>query len=614
MSGARSAPAFARFLATAGKQERATRLGEHSREFRVETVSIPTKDEIIHGAAAAGLVPYLLGLRNGYSPGNNKGFAQTVAGLVASGRVQLRAEGDSDRIAAMEDWAFFAGQHVLCRLIPELDVDHRQMMDLVATLVRRGGDDGAATLPNKAFLQWCAQDGKRVDMVVEDARNGLPLSVDHLCFALEAGGRVDQAIAFLGSNCSQSAASAAGALGRMDVDAPSGARSLAALSKVSSLTEDEMVLHHALRSCFAVLGRHPDLDRKPARVALNVAAERGSPEARHAAAHLLADHGDELTEDETQVALRALEGTAPEYGGTINLIDLASSKLVSDPKFSGLTSLVTKLIKDSGGRVTLDTLPVFREEILREDRQRLRVLTVAWLLDGDPQLCGTLSSMLTKIHREPLRLELAPEQMPEAPADQVLVCRRAVGFLFIAPVTAASILISMLKHGAAEAAEEVAQLLYDPLLVNFSGELRSYVQDVAERHKETFGGRIREALDRTENVATVDGLPPLTEVRASDECKHIERLNRGKAMTELLREGARRSIMRQLVEESTLLYGNASTFYVEDADNAPGQLRRIDVPMMSHSVSMEMPRLSIFDPEGLEQMLWFLKSGTRSEG
>lgn len=576
-------------------------------------MSRPTESEIVQGAQAAGLVPYLLELQSGYSLSNDPEFIQTVAALVASGKVDLRTDGDHDRMAAMEDWAFFSGQAILLRLIPELDVDHRQMMELVSALVRRGGDDRAATVPNAEFIRWCAKDGRRVDRVLEDARDGDPLAVDYLVFALEGGRRADEAIALLGSECGQTAASAAAALGRMNADVDTSARSLAALSEISTRTDDEIVLHHAVRSCYAVLSRHANLDRSHACTALTAAAERDSAETRHAIAQLLAEHGDELTGQETTIALQALETTAPEHLGTINLIDLASTKLSTDEaRFSGLTSLVSRLIKESRGEVTLDEFALYRDTIMGDDRQRIRSLTVAWLLDGDAQLCATLTSMLTKIQREPFTLELGPEHVPASPAAQVIVCRRAVGYLFIAPVTAASILVSLLRYGGEEVGDEAARLLYDPLLLNFAGELRTYLQDVADRHMGTFGTRIKAALERAESVADLDGLPPLTELHPSEECRHIERLNQNKEVRRIAREGARQSIMRQVMEGHTLLYGNASTVYVEDPDPTQGRLRRIDVPMMSHSVSMELPRLSVFDPEGLEQLLWFLKSGKRS--
>ena len=104
---------------------------------------------------------------------------------------------------------------------------------------------------------------------------------------------------------------------------------------------------------------------------------------------------------------------------------------------------------------------------------------------------------------------------------------------------------------------------------------------------------------------------PLPELWPSEARRHMNHVHQSQLMAKAMRHGSQKSILRKIAQESHLLYGNASTLYVEDLANPSGERRRIDVPLMQHSVQVDLPMLSIFDPEGLELALWRLQTGKR---
>jgi len=71
-------------------------------------------------------------------------------------------------------------------------------------------------------------------------------------------------------------------------------------------------------------------------------------------------------------------------------------------------------------------------------------------------------------------------------------------------------------------------------------------------------------------------------------------------MSESMRAAEKQSIFLHLVTRSTLLYGNKSVFYMSAGDGAS---QRMEMPLTSHGVSIDFPRMDNIDPHGLDYML-----------
>jgi len=567
----------------------------------------PTEKEIVEGASEHGIARYLMGLRNARTLSSNRDFIRTVAGLTSRRSIRLQGQTDDVFLAGMDRQEYFAGMRLLCTVIPELRVGHRELMAVVETLVKYGGNDLAANEPNAAFRQWCAADARRVDEVLKDSRAGDHRAVGLLCFALEAGKRVDEAIGFLTSKSVEAAAGAALALGRMALTRSDAVRSVGAISLAAREADDDSFLQQAVLACFEILARHDGLCRSDARAVLGRAERFGSDGTRHALATLLARHGGDMTNEEIDLALAALKNVDPERGGTVEEIDLAAPRLVARGYFDGLMDVVSVLIR---GGVTFDSLVRVWEELVRGDGSRLQDQAVSWLLDGEPRICFALTDRLGRFHKRPPIFDLDASMLPERPEEQLFLCRKAVGFLFVLPTTAASVLVSVLKRGDTSVADDVGALLH-ALLQNYSGDLRAYLEDDAGAHADSAGTVIAEALKRAEGTASVDGLEPLPEVFPSEERRQMAHVHEVRTMADAVREGSRTSVFAGVMRHEHLGYGRSVSTYVNDASESDAGWRRVEVPMRSLSVSTELPRLSVLDPEGLEQLLWELRMEKR---
>ena len=122
-----------------------------------------TRNDVLSASSERGLMAYLFQVGQEHSRIQSTEFLETVAELIRSGERSLFEERDWAFLNGMNNNPeFFRGMRLLCKLIPLLDVGHRDMMQLVVTLVSRGGEDFAATQPNAAFRKWCAIDPVRV--------------------------------------------------------------------------------------------------------------------------------------------------------------------------------------------------------------------------------------------------------------------------------------------------------------------------------------------------------------------------------------------------------------------------------------------------------------------
>ena len=151
---------------------------------------IPTRSEILADSSENGLMAYLFGTATTHPIlCREKEFLGTVSELLNSGNSTLFSEKDWAFLDGVEIGSpkFFSGMHLLCKLIPSLDVGHRDMMQLIVTLVRLGGKDLAAYRPNDAFRNWCDAGPTRVKSVIEDAKTGDNLAMTHqvvVCYLL----------------------------------------------------------------------------------------------------------------------------------------------------------------------------------------------------------------------------------------------------------------------------------------------------------------------------------------------------------------------------------------------------------------------------------------------
>ena len=201
-----------------------------------------------------------------------------------------------------------------------------------------------------------------------------------------------------------------------------------------------------------------------------------------------------------------------------------------------------------------------------------------------------------------LRPDLTP--FDYGPAELIFLARKAVGYLFTTPISAASLLMAIMRTGVSDAIKGATELLFDPLLVNYSGELGEHLREAAKDINDPASQHVAAALQQLETY--LDGLRAVGRVKALDPSERermIEWRRRQQEMEEAMKVGEKESIFSSLATKVVLLYGNRSITYVPPFGDEPGPERRMVTEMQSHHHSHEYARMIVVDPHGIDLLL-----------
>ena len=182
---------------------------------------------------------------------------------------------------------------------------------------------------------------------------------------------------------------------------------------------------------------------------------------------------------------------------------------------------------------------------------------------------------------------------------QVFVSHKAIGWLFTRPVAAASFILSICETASITTLNNIAQILYDPLLLSYPGELEQFFQSYIDKNVQ---GQLCERLLRKLEAyhADIMKVSELNELMAPSENVRAYWKDCDKDMQKAHEKASKSSIIQIIATTQRLLYGNSSIYYIHMGD---GKSVRQEAQMHSFSHSTEMPRLNVLDPESLDYAL-----------
>lgn len=534
----------------------------------------------------------------------DQGFVEVSDPLVATcvrqhnaGAIDLLSLIKSPEFTALEGHRFFEVQHFFNLAIPKLEAKVEDMAAAVAALVAKGGDDLAAYQPNAAFVEWCRADLSRARQLVEAAKAGLSFGVQFLTFALTAGNFVDEATNFVRNYADGRRISGVAALGRMNLSDPSFASNLfASLSFALDADGDDVLTANVLSAAADVAKKGNQWALPRFLDIVSRAAERGGPQTLFSSARVIWQYAPELTESSINALLIALERVNPIHKGIIRELDLALRKLLDTPYSHKAVEFVARILGDSD-QLKLSEFESFQRSLLSSPQ--FPQVFVDWLVSGQRLLCEGLYALFRGTDRSERPIDVSLPASSLSSLDQVFLCRKCIGYFFLQPVIAGSVLVSVLRSCDQVTAGVVTTLLFDPLLVNYGGALVDYLRAIAT--DDPAQNYVQDALKRGEEYLL--GLKRIGLVKELFPSEHERQLEHFRFSDEARRAhkaAMQQSIFYNLVHRSVLLYGRKSLAYVPvDGDRA----KPVEMELKPLSVSMELPRMEIIDPVGLDIML-----------
>lgn len=503
---------------------------------------------------------------------------------------------------------FFTLQQFYCSVIPRLETDPKLLMIAVSALVKAAGEDGMAYAPNTAYRDWCAVNGDRPVAALALIEAGDAEAKDYLSLTLEAGAKLDlrgymeRAISYV-RQTPDLRMGALTALARIDCsdafDLANNALTL--LMELVGTEADDLIRTHILAATLGLYSRAPKKLRKKALALLAKVIELRGEHVLHRCAAVLFSEREHLSDEMVELLLSALEDVKAANLGTINSLDVGLSQLVKAGKGPRVSEFLEAIFQAHPDALSFKQFDSVGHALTTTSRALAEAMTVRWLMSGNQALAEHISSLLGSSTREPAIFEIDIKPYALSDKEALFLARKAVGWFFFHPITAASLIICILRSVKGEIAETIGDLLFEPLLLNYSGELRDHLAARIKGPRDSAKPHIRRAVAKLD--AYLDDLRSvgfLAELRPSERERLIEHKQQSERMRQINKQAEQMSVLLSMVSKSIILHGNGSVGYRRGAD---GTLHRHAMKMGGFSTSWEAPRLTAIDPFGIDMQL-----------
>lgn len=317
------------------------------------------------------------------------------------------------------------------------------------------------------------------------------------------------------------------------------------------------------------------------------------PEALYVMSELTAFQRIDFPESVLNLLLNKLANVTPDHKGIIDNIDHLLVKLVEKGASSRAVELLESVL---AAGVEVPALDYFSRELLTRHRALLNHIITKWLLSGTSSLCRGVSDLLQDVSGSDIELEAEMALLGDE-VKQEFVSHKAVGWLFTRPINAASLILSIYRVASATTCNKLEQVLFDPLLLSYPGDLKRFFQSRTDSEEGSLYDRLLERLQAYHS--DIEKVSGMKELMAPSENVNLYWKELNKGMEEAHEEASKSSLM-SLFTTQRLLYGNSSIYYLHRGD---GEQIRQEMEMQSYSHSTEMPRLNVLDPETLDYTL-----------
>jgi hypothetical protein len=557
----------------------------------VETRPIPNSDRLTELFRSNQLAEELAAYHDGDSDGTST-FAHACVAAHNAGHIDLLAVVAQPAFVALDQYEFFAAQQVYCDAIPHITADANALMMCCRTLVERAGQDLAGNMPYAAFRQWCANHIDQTVRIIEDAKEGNEPARGLVTFVLQGANAVEQAVYFVEEFCDERQLYGMTALGGMtfpDVAAAHAAAKL--LETFVDAQWGDRVRCNALGAAFGILTQHPDADM--ARQLVDAASHLPGPDTRHALAQVLFQRQVTLETETTRTALSVMSDVEENFASTRRLVANAICRMLDTPEETVALNTLSELL-DRGW--SLEDLETVFHKLGGGTPQRRDALVIRWLLSDSIRLGAAVSHIARQGRNAGFSLDMNAPALTEA--EQIIVCRKAIAFLFMHPKSCCGVLLAVLRSADKVVQGFVEQLLVNPLLMSY-GSLRAHLATLPDTDPAFVS--VQTALEEFRlHRETLNTVEILRELRPSERQRNAVRARSTEQMHEAMKAAEKSSALFNLFRRTHVLHGRRTLTFVENSD---GTKRAIPIDLHPHSTSIEFPSLEWLDPVGLDCML-----------
>jgi hypothetical protein len=524
------------------------------------------------------------------------------------GLVDLTSEQNLSAIDVLEHNDFWIIFYPLYTAIPNLQCSHLQVLGLVRRLVEKAGRDGTAGMPNSSLVTWSRNNPSKARDIISGIKELDELCLAHGLFAVL--GLDEEALAFDLIRHTSNLVRGIGlrALGRMTTLSDDGiSNGLDEAAGVIEYEADPNIRFAAIEASFKLWEKSRETSTYRQRELIEALGNNGDANELSSLSTMLFYHRDGLPKETINQILGLLE-TIPS-NSSVTLANLDDSIEKDDDRwdFVRVVSVFSTCIPRITERSGRNTYHNFSDWIWG-DPTHTSYLFAQWLTAGEFSTCLFLADLLGP-GLKGAGVWIQRPHLPPDPEDQIFMARKCVGFLWHHEVTAASILLSIVKFGHPKARLEAEALLFDPLLLSYGGDLRVFLEEQCSHSSKRVSECAKLLISKHDaHIAGIDRAQDLVELRPSIEQRRAVAMKDRDRNRDIQKRAQERSIFASLMTHQTLLYGRKSFSIVYGAEGA----KHPNISALSEfSHSVELPRLMVIDPVGFNARITMLRAMKR---
>ena len=320
------------------------------------------------------------------------------------------------------------------------------------------------------------------------------------------------------------------------------------------------------------------------------------PITRHAISVGLHRGHDSYTEAMIDASFSAIQQADRDATATIRLIDLILLKWDLDGDRKRVLHLLRHLLSNGDNSIDVETLGSFRHRLTKGPGDLLGWYVVSLLLTGDTRLSLAAGGLLP--HKEaPDGLDIDLTEFALDSAWVSFLAQRILGYCLAHRAGASALLLSCLRAASAENRADLETLVLSNFLMNYPGEIEWFEasvssNDPAELSVKRLSSSLASYLEELQQTGFCTAFKP------SSRELLLQAHRQADLARKIWKEAQERSVMFQLVPRSVLLYGSGAVYYVHaDNDSDP---QREEMSLASYDQTIEIPRLEMLDPVGLQ--------------
>ena len=558
-------------------------------------------DRILLSANANGT---LLSAISTTSYDEREAVAETLSALHNSGTIDFLKACRSNQLSALSDQSLYGFLSVFRGTLPRINCSHNDAISIAGIVSTRAGNHIISGDVIDALRDWFQHTPQRADRGLELIQSDINEHYHAVKPVLLAGARHDV----------RKYAAVALCLARQPA-------LKCRLDAVTSLGAMELAQHEELHvdavTCFAEILETPasEFDEPTViRAALNLLeclGKRGarlveplllkvcnspSPNALHQILSGFNSRKCLYTEKMVDATFSAIGSAAQYNADTIDLIDTILYQWDVECDQDRTFSLIVNMLDREDEAIPIGRLDAFSHRIRKAKNGFFGWYIVSMLLTGKPRVCRAANELLL-LSEDAADLHIDLSALSIDGRKILFLCRKIIGYCLSNRSSSAALLLSCMRAVRNDVDMELERTVFDYFLINYPVAI-----DWFEEHVSTGDPALpmvtRMSSDLRRYLGDIGECGICKAFWPSERQRRLQDYRQMDMWRTIQRDAYERSIASHIAQKSTVLYGTGSINYLYIGDeSAP---RRQVSSFTSHRHEMEIPRLEVFDPLGLD--------------